>query len=186
MYLAKIRRVGDVDFERLRVEVLIEDVKILSAVVNVQTLKDTELVAGCSCFRFGNVVLDLTMHLLDAFFGVYLVGHTSCAFSCNINIANTRVGVWEPRKLRNERLRSVKTETSLQLSPSFRLQSPLAQSRSRGHVVDVFLDVGRNVVFFGRDIMFPGSVLPKVELSEQEFFNFGCSRIELDPLSSSR
>ena len=62
------------------------------------------------------------------------------------------------------------------------LDVSLPESGTRSNVVNVLLDVGRHVICIGRNVMTSRCMLPDIEVSDEQIFDFGSGRIELDPL----
>lgn len=108
---------------------------------------------------------------------------TSGALGSNINRARSRVRLREYRELGDERAHVV-LEAALHL---LLLGGMLSRAKpgARGHVVDVFLDLVRNVVRLGGHVTAAVRVLPHVEVCEQQLFHLLCRRVELNPLRNT-
>jgi hypothetical protein len=59
------------------------------------------------------------------------------------------------------------------------------ESDTRGDVVNVLLDMGRDVVLLGGDIMAAGGMLPDMVLSEHETLDLANRGVKLNPLIST-
>jgi hypothetical protein len=73
----------------------------------------------------------------------------------------------------------------LKFPSRFTLDISLPQSGARSYIVNVLLDVVRNVVLLARDIEDPRRVFPKVKVGDEEPINLGDCRIKLNPLERS-
>lgn len=108
--------------------------------------------------------------------------HTSRAVTGDINIADARVWVRESGELGDERLRNEFGVDCVTLCMASALDVSLSKSGTRSHIVNVFLDVRRHVIGFSRNIVSSRCMLPDVEFSNEEIFNFGGSGVKLNPL----
>lgn len=108
--------------------------------------------------------------------------HTSRAVTGDINITDAGVWVRESGELGDERLHNDFGVDCVTLCMASALDVSLSKSGTRSHIVNVFLDVRRHVIGFSRNIVCSRWMLPDVEFSNEQIFNFGGSGVKLNPL----
>lgn len=87
--------------------------------------------------------------------------------------------MWESRELGDKWLCNHALLEPIKLR-TFRL--PLPESGTGGNVVNVLLDMGRNMILLSCHVLYARGVLPEEKLSKKEFFDFSRRCIKLDPL----
>lgn len=107
---------------------------------------------------------------------------TSCAFGGHVDAARAAVRMRKPREKSNIFVHIVGALADVFTRLYLCRSSP--QTNTGRNIVDMLLNMFRNVVFLGRDILGPRRVFPDKILGVQKGFHLIDCRIELNPLNS--